>query len=506
MFTSSSSSGSSSTMQSGSSSYQTGGKFNITNKLTEFEFERLSRPDQQEYLRIHSGSGSLFSSSSSSSSSMAQSSHTSSSSSSTMLSSKMHKTEFDRLSSIQQQEYLRIHQGTAGELFLEAGGIMHFGGQPTYIGNRETTLAYQAESAINGQLQSQTSFAAAAASTFQIGGSILGRDTSAASLSLQQQALIKSEQETLQLLGGAGTDFVGPFIKFADSIVTERSGEAIYSVLVVAKPGVVARPNLRIQLAFGPTDATRNIAVREPELLDSFAGFKFWRSVVRVPMSHAGTIKLEYIVDRCGSAVFAVPGVGEQFKWAYAHGNRLPKSADRPFYRADQQQQGLWKDVLQEHAADAFHGLVAGGKQISTAHILELPSIKEWLSIGNVETKTRAAWTDAMNLEAHQFFFAAYMRSFTANGFRQALSAIPTIQQWDDSDIFEGFGALTREMQATPVLRGLFVAAQRFHLLFAQHSTLLLARNPNSPVDNLATLSRRWRRRSVAARSSCPTR
>ena len=42
---------------------------------------------------------------------------------------------------------------------------------------------------------------------------------------------------------------------------------------------------------------------------------------------------------------------------------------------------------------------------------------------------------------------------------------------YDDHDIFDGWGSYDEKLQTSPVFQGLFAAAERFYLLFQQHTT-----------------------------------
>ncbi|KAI9179042.1 hypothetical protein H9P43_005704 [Blastocladiella emersonii ATCC 22665] len=98
------------------------------------------------------------------------------------------------------------------------------------------------------------------------------------------------------------------------------------------------------------------------------------------------------------------------------------------------------------------------------------------IALKHKDAKATAPLTRAMNDAAHGFYFAQYLHYFAKDGFADALASIPSMFVWDDHDIFDGFGSYPGYLQASPVFRGLFIAAQRFYLLFQHHTTLARAR------------------------------
>jgi hypothetical protein len=87
------------------------------------------------------------------------------------------------------------------------------------------------------------------------------------------------------------------------------------------------------------------------------------------------------------------------------------------------------------------------------------------------EAKLAAPWTAALQAQATAFYLRNYVESFTQPDVCTAYASIPGVMVVDDHDLWDGFGSYDPDLQACPVFQGLFAVAQRFFLLFQQHTT-----------------------------------
>lgn len=86
--------------------------------------------------------------------------------------------------------------------------------------------------------------------------------------------------------------------------------------------------------------------------------------------------------------------------------------------------------------------------------------------------KLNAPWTPELEAQCTEFYLRNYMESFVMKDVSTAYASIPSVMIYDDHDIFDGWGSYDTDLQACPVFQGLFSVAQRFYLLYQQHTTL----------------------------------
>ncbi|KAI9175268.1 hypothetical protein H9P43_006629 [Blastocladiella emersonii ATCC 22665] len=278
-----------------------------------------------------------------------------------------------------------------------------------------------------------------------------------------------------------GDAYYGPYLKFLGTDVATST--ARYSVLVVAKPDCTAPPAVRVYAATLP--ATPDLAPRvvdAPVLLDTFADHRFWRTELAVPMPAGfGGVEIRYAVpgtrSRSGEYAFHVPGQDMQWNWAFTSCNGFSSDVARGVEHEYNGIAPLWRDVLRKHDEVKYHAMLGGGDQVYMDAVWGLPELQQWLDTPAKADKATAPFTRGMSDAVHGFYFAEYLRHFAKDGFADALASIPSMFVWDDHDIFDGYGSYPGYLQSSPVFRGMFIAAQRFYLLFQHHTTLALARD-----------------------------
>ncbi|ORZ31414.1 hypothetical protein BCR44DRAFT_1516123 [Catenaria anguillulae PL171] len=258
--------------------------------------------------------------------------------------------------------------------------------------------------------------------------------------------------------------FVGPFIKFVTTDLQANANR--YSILVVVKPGSNDAPFLRMSLGG---------ALGVPILLDQYADHKFWRIDVAVPLQpHPQQVM--YSVNYGPDNVFHIPGRDEPYRWMFHSCNGFSSDVVEEEKAALNGIKPLWTDVMREHAKQPFHAQMGGGDQVYMDEVWNSATLKPWIENPNKEYKKTAPYTEEMNREVHKFYFDEYMKHFQLDGFREALAQIPFNFTWDDHDIFDGYGSYPEYLRCSPVMQNMFVAAQRFYLLFQHHTNLQLAR------------------------------
>ncbi|ADI38128.1 conserved hypothetical protein [Waddlia chondrophila WSU 86-1044] len=168
------------------------------------------------------------------------------------------------------------------------------------------------------------------------------------------------------------------------------------------------------------------------------------------------------IYDRVFS--FSVPGEKDPLKMAFFTCNGF-------HLEEDEEKMGgimpMWDRYRSQ--ADKADLLVFGGDQEYFDSIFNLPSIKEWLGLP-LEERIEHLFTEQMAEEVDHFYLQKYLAKFaTDTSFAETLSSTPSVMNWDDHDIFDGWGSYSEKLQSCPVFQGIYAAAEKYYLIFQQH-------------------------------------
>jgi hypothetical protein len=128
----------------------------------------------------------------------------------------------------------------------------------------------------------------------------------------------------------------------------------------------------------------------------------------------------------------------------------------------------MWENYALVNQSSRPPLLLFGGDQEYFDPVFETPSLKKWLLLGGQE-KLDHPFTEEMRKEVEEFYFQRYIEKFAVGKpFANALSGAASIMNWDDHDIFDGWGSYSKELQACPVFQGVYQAAKYGYLLFQQ--------------------------------------
>ncbi|CAF1291619.1 unnamed protein product [Adineta ricciae] len=137
----------------------------------------------------------------------------------------------------------------------------------------------------------------------------------------------------------------------------------------------------------------------------------------------------------------------------------------------------VWNHLLSVHDEKPLHLLFWGGDQIYIDFIFEdVPFLRAWVNM-----EWNAKWTtdfrDDLKEQVEEYYFNTYVENWNCRlEIRKALQSIPSLMMWDDHDIFDGAGSYPPLLHDSPMMMGLFSAAQKMRLLFQHHTTLNRAR------------------------------
>ncbi|KAF9305337.1 hypothetical protein BGZ74_010555 [Mortierella antarctica] len=266
---------------------------------------------------------------------------------------------------------------------------------------------------------------------------------------------------------------MGPILRFQDIQVEQRRW--VGSALIVTDrrdpPRLVLRDPTKSQVGFS-----------RAQLLDSWEGNNFYRYDIQLTMLSRREKNIVYWFEtENGRRVsepqtwnFFVPALDEAHNWAFYSCNGFTSDVEDPetnFKGANP----LWDDLLAAHDAKPFHTMIGGGDQIYNDDVLATPEMKAYLELSKDE-RLATQWTNEYKYATEKYYFDHYVQHFTTGTYSQALSLIPSVNTWDDHDIFDGYGSYTEDYQLSTVFQGLGAAASRFYLLFQQHSSFQTTR------------------------------
>ncbi|KAF9427378.1 hypothetical protein BGZ94_005031 [Podila epigama] len=261
----------------------------------------------------------------------------------------------------------------------------------------------------------------------------------------------------------------GPVLRFQDINVEQRRWHGS-ALIVTDREGTPPRLVLR--------DPTKSrVGFSRPTLLDVWEGNRFYRYEIELTMLNHREKNIEYWFEtEHGNRVsapqkwnFFVPAIDEGHNWAFYSCNGFTSDVKDPegdFHGANP----LWDDLLYAHDTKPFHTMVGGGDQIYNDDVLATPEMIDYLK-KDEEERLATQWTNELKYATEKYYFDHYVQHFTTGTYSQALSLIPSVNTWDDHDIFDGFGSYTANYQTSVVFQGLGAAASRFYLLFQQHAS-----------------------------------
>lgn len=161
----------------------------------------------------------------------------------------------------------------------------------------------------------------------------------------------------------------------------------------------------------------------------------------------------------------------------------LPSSPDHPINMAyvscngeehgdldrdGSERNAMWKRIAKEHQSHPFSLLLHGGDQVYADEATHgHPLSDDWPD----RVPRDPSRADLVSLETHlrEKFLERYMAIYQAPDVAEVMARVPSLMQWDDHDICDGWGSLRRSRTYSPVGQHLFDVAREAALLF-QHA------------------------------------
>lgn len=199
--------------------------------------------------------------------------------------------------------------------------------------------------------------------------------------------------------------------------------------------------------------------VAAPAVFARFGGAVMWRARFDLPADRPSS----YLWS---DESFDVAGdLGGDLRIAYVSCNgEEVGDLDRP----GAERNAMWARLIEDHRRAPFALLLHGGDQVYADEVTEGHELSDsW-----PESWPRQADDAALaDLRAHlrRGFVERYAALYRSPEFAWIAARVPSLMQWDDHDICDGWGSLSPEAARSPVGRTLFAAAREAFLTF-QHA------------------------------------
>lgn len=235
---------------------------------------------------------------------------------------------------------------------------------------------------------------------------------------------------------------VGPLLMLDDL----RAGQMHLAALFIAARGQTVLP------------VVIDGAEVAPEILTDFNDVTVWRCRFRRPADRPSTYRWDgksFGLAGCRAGAMRIAYVscnGEE------HGD---------LDRDDRERNVMWRQLVEDHDEAPFSLLLHGGDQIYADEVTKgHPLSEDW-----PEALPRDPSRNDLNaLRQHlrEGFLRRYLAVLAAPDYATLAARVPSLMQWDDHDICDGWGSLRRSRTYSPVGQLLFEVAREMALLF-QH-------------------------------------
>ncbi|MCG7574656.1 alkaline phosphatase family protein [Phaeobacter sp. CNT1-3] len=235
---------------------------------------------------------------------------------------------------------------------------------------------------------------------------------------------------------------LGPFLSLDDL----RDGQMHLAALFVAPNGIVVSPVVIDGFEVAP------------EILADFDHVTLWRCRFRRPATQPSTYRWE-------GQIFGLAGCPEgAMRIAYVscngeeHGDLSRDGAER---------NAMWARLVDDHDAAPFSLLLHGGDQVYADEVTLGHELSEDWPDSLPRDPSRAD-LDSLRHHLREGFLERYLSILAGPEYAAIAARVPSLMQWDDHDICDGWGSLRRSRTYSPVGQLLFQVAREVALLF-QH-------------------------------------
>lgn len=238
---------------------------------------------------------------------------------------------------------------------------------------------------------------------------------------------------------------VGPVL-FLDDVA---EGRLCLSALFIVARGQTVPP---VELPQG---------VAHPVALAAYEHATVWRARFTLPADRPS----EYRWD--GTAYPVAGDITGDLRLAYVSCNGEEVG---DWDREASERNAMWARLRDEHARQAFAFMLHGGDQIYADEVTRgHPLSHDWPD--RIPRDPARADLDDLRLHLREGFLERYAALYAAPQFAWLAARVPSLMQWDDHDICDGWGSLSRSRTYSPVGQALFTVARESFLLFQNATT-----------------------------------
>jgi hypothetical protein len=135
--------------------------------------------------------------------------------------------------------------------------------------------------------------------------------------------------------------------------------------------------------------------------------------------------------------------------------------------REGSERNAMWARLRDEHSARPFALLLHGGDQVYADEVTAGHELSDDWPEKLPRDPSRAALADLAH-HLREGFLARYAALYAAPEMAWLCARVPSLMQWDDHDICDGWGSLRRSRTYSPVGQTLFEVARESFLVFQQ--------------------------------------
>ncbi|MCG6122243.1 MAG: alkaline phosphatase D family protein [Microvirga sp.] len=137
--------------------------------------------------------------------------------------------------------------------------------------------------------------------------------------------------------------------------------------------------------------------------------------------------------------------------------------------REGSERNAMWARLREEHRREPFALMLHGGDQVYADEVTRGHELSHDWPDRAPRDPSRAALND-LRRHLRERFFERYAALYAAPELAWLAARTPSLMQWDDHDICDGWGSLRRSRTYSPVGQALFAAARESFLIL-QHAT-----------------------------------
>lgn len=238
---------------------------------------------------------------------------------------------------------------------------------------------------------------------------------------------------------------IGPILILDD---VENGQMQLSALLIVARGGIV----LPFDLPYGKV---------QPILLAEYDHATVWRARFTLPANRAS----EY---RWSGTNYVVAGdLTGDLRLAYVSCNGEEVGDTE---REGSERNAMWERLRDEHQRRPFALMLHGGDQVYADEVTEGHELSHDWPERIPRDPSHAALNDLRH-HLRERFLERYTALYAAPQFAWLGARVPSLMQWDDHDICDGWGSLRRSRTYSPVGQTLFAVARESFLVFQQATT-----------------------------------